>query len=327
MYCPKCQQQQPDGSTECSHCGIVFARWQKIQQRAAAAGASAAPFRSDTIPRRVGEESGQDSSKGLTLSLKILALLLIGAGWLWFFFWTPAGLPVPQNAYRDDKNGFALMQPQGWKLQPMRDCKSSGALLGLKKDICNVLQLEEEHAASQSRPNIQVLVAPVSSMFRTGFGGSVSIGKDNMEEIAKALETGISGSLPGFTTDSTELVAVDNLVGVKLTGSAELKGRPMQIGDKTVIVPFSDKSQQSIKAFLGGMILVGGSTCYCIMFGSDSASFDRCASIFNQVINSFRITQRHATPFQKYGGFMGSIIGDAILGLLVGLTIGLFKIL
>ena len=325
MHCPKCDQQQPDGATECSHCGIVFARWQKIQQRPAAGVATAASSRAVTIPGRGKADSGQDGSRALNITLKIFAFFVVGAGWLWFFLWAPAGLPVPQDAYRDEKNGFALVQPQGWKLQPMRDCKLSGALFGMKKDICSVLQLEEEHAVGQSRPNMQVIVAPVSSLFKTGFGGSVTIGKDNMEEIAKALEAGISGSLPSFSTDSTELVKVDNLFGVKLIGSAELTGRPMQVGDKTLILPFSDKSQQPIQAFLGGVLLVGGSTGYCIVFGSDGNSFDRCAAIFGQVIDSFRVTERHPTPFQKYGGLMGSIMGDAILGLLVGLTVAMFK--
>lgn len=56
MKCPKCQFEQPDNTTECSHCGIIFSKWVNT--------ASIAPI----------EDQQEKSSNGL---LKI-ALVLLG---------------------------------------------------------------------------------------------------------------------------------------------------------------------------------------------------------------------------------------------------------
>ena len=59
--------------------------------------------------------------------VKTIGLMGAAAGWFWFLFWAPGGLPVAADAYRDADNGFALVVPEGWKTGKTRDCKSFSA--------------------------------------------------------------------------------------------------------------------------------------------------------------------------------------------------------
>jgi hypothetical protein len=88
----------------------------------------------------------------------IVGLLAVCVGWYWFLFWSPAGLPVPADAYRDAENGFALVQPEGWQAQKTRDCKSIGAFLS-NASACAILVLRRETLSGESGPNIQVMTA------------------------------------------------------------------------------------------------------------------------------------------------------------------------
>jgi len=323
MNCPKCEQEQPDGAVECSKCGVIFAKWQKAQERPAAKPASPRPS-SGPVPAPV-QKSGRDTSRILKIAMKIVAAICIGGVWYWYLFTAPSGLPVPENAYEDANHSFALLQPQGWKLTALKDCTSSGAAFGTTKDVCNVLSLELDRGAGSSRPNLQVIVAPVSSVFRTGWGGSAHISERNMDEIAEVIGKGVAGRIPGFEVESSELIPVDNLNAVKVVGSARLEGAPMQIGDKVVMVPFGSDTP-AIEMTMGGAVFAGGSTAYIVTFGSEKADYGYVGKVFDEVMESFRVTERHPTPFQKNGGVWGNILGDAILGALVGLTIALFKL-
>jgi len=277
------------------------------------------------IPERVPR--GNNGS-GMKLAAKILGLLGVGIGCYWFFFTASSGLPVPENAYHDKEHSFALIQPQGWKITTVKDCRPSGASFGTAKDICNVLTVEEERRANQTRPNFQVTVAPVSSLFKTGWGGSVRITEGNKDEIAQTIEKGIAGSIPGYKNESAEIVVVDNLSAIEVVGSARIEGYPVMIGKSVVTVPFGMGGSPPVYHMtIGGVLVVGGTTAYFITFGCESSDYSIAGRIFHDIIDSFRVTERHPTPFQRYGGLWGSIKGDAILGALIGLAIMLIKFL
>lgn len=321
MICPKCQQEQPDDAAECSRCGIIFAKWQKVAERP-----SAKPATPRSAVGSAPVQSGRDWGRAMKTALKVLGLVGVGIGWYWFLFSTTGGLPVPENAYQDEEHSFAVVQPQGWKLQRVKECTASGASFGVVKDVCNVLGLEDDRGAGSTHPNLQVIVAPISSLFRTGWGGGASITESDKDDIAQTIEKGIAGSLPGFKIETSEIVSIDNLNAVKVVGSARIEGYPMKIGSSVVTVPFG-RSDAAYNMTIGGLLVAGGTTAYFITFGSEQADYGVYGRIFGEVMQSFRITERHPTPFQAYGGLWGSVKGDLVLGALVGLMIALLKLL
>ena len=49
MNCPSCRQSQPDGSTECSACGVIFAKWKaRVQSEYASARTLSQPSSEQT---------------------------------------------------------------------------------------------------------------------------------------------------------------------------------------------------------------------------------------------------------------------------------------
>jgi hypothetical protein len=315
MRCPKCEYEQPTGSTECVRCGLIFAKWRPVRNQAwpgpddAAAPASA---RADRAP-----------GDGVPGWLKLLALLAVGAGWYWFFFWAPRGLSVADQAYRDDARGFALLAPQGWQATKTTDCKDVGGPL-TPAAACAVLDVTP--SGKPPTPSIQVTMVPVSSIVKTGWGGTLVIEDRDKESLAGALASGLAKTLPGYVQERSDMILVDGIAALRLRGSATITGSPVFVGDSMVTVPNLFGRTPEHYLTMAHVLVPAGSNAYLITYVCNTADYERLAPTFEAVTGSFRVTRSRPTPFQAAGGLMGSIKGDAILGLLVSLTLALLKL-
>ena len=84
MRCPKCHQEQ-NNTVECDHCGVIFARYQKVQERR----------------QQIEAEKTEASDKRrlpLILSLALLVVLVAGATYYFTVTFTQAPAPVAQRS-------------------------------------------------------------------------------------------------------------------------------------------------------------------------------------------------------------------------------------
>jgi len=245
------------------------------------------------------------------------------AGWFWFLFWAPGGLPVAADAYRDADNGFALVVPEGWKTGKTRDCKSFSAGVN-PASACVVLTISRDVDNGQPGPSIQIMVAP-TSLFTSGWHGSIRITEAVKSMLAEAIQKGIAGTLPGYTSDASGIIPVDNINAMRVHGSAIVQRPPVMTTNKAAPLPYFTSMPEAHVSMIS-VLVPGGSRIYLLAGASQSEDERALAGPFDAIVQSFRITHDRGTPFQLFGGLGGSNPGDAILGALVGVTLLLLKL-
>jgi hypothetical protein len=322
VKCPKCQHEQPSGGTECGRCGLIFAKWRGDANTADYGPAASEPYYAPVPQRQVAAPAQGGARRPVVTT--VVGFLAVCAGWYWFVFWSPGGLPVPADAYRDAESGFALVQPLGWQAKKIKDCKNVGVPLS-NASACAVLVMRRDTASGGSGPSIQVTTAPISALFKTGWGGSVRITEDQKADVAEAFEEGMAKSLPGYVGESREVVDVDRIPSIRVVGSASFKGSPIMVGDKVMTVPDFSGAATEHHLTMGGALVPGGTQAFLLVYGCDTAERADVGATFEAVVSSFRLTDNRPTPFQFYGGLLGSVKGDAILGALVSLSLIVLK--
>ncbi len=319
MICPKCQKEQPDDATECALCGIIFAKWQKAQENNPLRPRPGAP----PFSARTQSQNLKDFSS-IKRALKIIGLVGAAIGWYWFMFSTPAGLPVPDNAYRDSQQAFALVHPKGWTLKKMNKCENANGLLGAQ--VCTVLEMEKDTWFGTSKPFLTLMVVPVSDLFKTGWGGSVSVSEGSREDLAREFEKGIASMVPGFKIERSEIMSIDGLPSLNVVGSGVIKGNSVMIGKSVVTIPDPFGRSRDRGITIGATLVPAGRKAYFLMYGSEKNDYARFRDTFDELLESFRVTDGRPTPFQANGGLMGNMKGDVILGLLFGFTMAMIKL-
>jgi hypothetical protein len=315
MQCPKCGYEQPDGAVECRRCGVVFAKLQSSMAGSLAESYPPPSYRATTAPPPPKEPSGW---------LKLSGLLAVGCGWLWFFVWAPPGLPVPANAYTDAEHGFAIVPPEGWQATPVSDCKNVGGPLAASQ-ACVVLVLRR--GVESAGPVIMVTTASVSSLFKTGWFGGIHLTQSDTARMATSFEGAVRETLPGFTSDLQAVAPVDRIPSLHVRGSVSFKGLPTMVGGKLVTIPSLHGPAPEYQATFGNVLVPAGRDAFWLAGMSETADYAYVGPAFEAAVASFRVTKGRPTAFKRYGGLMGSIIGDGILGGLVGLTLALLKLL
>jgi hypothetical protein len=316
VRCPKCEHEQPDGALECVRCGIVFAKWHDGWE-------GQAP--SAWAPPPAAAPAAAPASSGSRSVLKIAGLVGAALGWAWFFFWAPGGLQVAAEAYRDAANGFALSVPEGWQASKTNECRTATSGLS-EATFCMVLEVRREADKNRSGPTVQLTTVPVGALFKTGFRGSVHIDEGDGESFADAIQKGFGASIPGFTIDSTEVVELDRIPSLRVRGSATIKGTPISVGGKAMTLPSLMGKTPEYQVSVNLAMVPSGSRAYFLVAGSEARDEPALTPAFDQIAQSFRVTGGRTTPFQRFGGLMGSIPGDAILGFLVAFTLALLRI-
>jgi hypothetical protein len=256
----------------------------------------------------------------------VAGLIAACAGWYWFVFWSPAGLPVQADAYRDAENGFALVAPEGWQATGTKECKNVGTLLSTAT-ACVVLNVHRDTSPPGSGPGIQVTTVPIGAVVKTGWGGSARVTEAGSADLAKVLHDSMGKALPGYAGENHAVVAVDRIPSLRLMGSATFSGTIATIGDKVVTIPDFSATQTEHHVATGAVLVPGGTRAFLIAYVSDAADRAEVGAAFDAAVSSFRLTDGRPTPFQSSGGLMGSMKGDFILGGLVGLSLGLLKMI
>jgi hypothetical protein len=317
VNCPKCDFEQPAGANECARCGLVFAKWREPP----VAGVYSGP-----PPESFASQPATSTRRGSGSSIvRIAGFLAVAAGWYWFIFWTPSGLPSTADAYQDTAHGFAVVPPDGWHVKKMGACDAAASAL-ISGKPCVVAELLRDADRGAGGPNVQVAVAPVSSVFKTGWGGSVALTESDKEGIGEGFDEGIAKAIPGYTSEEHGIISVDNLGALHARGSATITGTPTMVGDSVIMIPDVLGSTPERHITAGGVLVPTGREVFLIIYGCDTADYGQVRDAIDSIVGSFRITANRPTPFQAAGGLMGSIKGDAILGLLVGLTMAMLKL-
>jgi hypothetical protein len=291
MICPNCFLDQPDGKEKCPRCGIIFAKWEALKN-------PPHPTRvppGDQPPRvKADLPSFSKISGPALLGLKILCLLSMFGGWYWFLVPSPR-LPIPEKAYRDKVNAFALTVPPEWKGGRVKNC-------GGPKKSCEVfVATQSESPQQQVRPTINVVVTEFKEVQPVFSRGSVHFTEGNKDEYAQEALKGIEGVFSSFQIESTSVVKVDAIPSLRVEGTGIFSGQLLQ--HIFVMIP-------------------GSSRLYILSYIGAAENFPDV----NGLIQSFRVLETHPSLFKLYGGLWGSLKGDLILGFLIGLSVMTFRL-
>jgi hypothetical protein len=291
MICPRCSFDQPDGTEKCHRCGIIFAKWDSYVQKQGNVRQSIEPLRYE--PEKA--PSASKKSSGLTLLvLKILCFIGVIYGWYWFLVPTK-GLPVPENSYKDKTNAFALVVPPGWEGGKKKNC-------GGPHGACEVFQITKE-SVMEGESVINVVVADLSNILTMFSKGTIHFTESNKDEYAKSIVKGIASNFKSFTIESSSIINVDKIPSLRIVGTGFI-------------------SNYSLKGIF--FMTPGSSRVYALSSLSDASSGNQA---FDSLVQSFRVTEGRPSIYHLYGGFWGSVKGDAILGLLIGLSIATIRLL
>jgi hypothetical protein len=192
--------------------------------------------------------------------------------------------------------------------------------------VCTVLELRGQAGPGQQASLLQVIKAPLTSLFSTGFGGFLVVHDSTRQRLAEKISRDLMPRMPGrFSPGASRVRAVDGLPSLLLTGTAAASAGGAQGEGALFALPPAPGSQPAASFSLSLALVPAGGTVYLIAL--TTAEAEQAAPVFESALDSFRVTQGRPSPFQQSGGLFGSIQGDAILGLLVGLTAALLKLL
>lgn len=289
MVCPNCRLDQPDGKEKCPRCGIIFAKWEAqinpLSTKGSVPGVQTPPVKADLPLFSI-------ISGPARLGLKILCLLSVLGGWYWFLVPSPR-LPVSEKAYKDQVNAFALMVPPGWKGGRVKNC-------GGPQKSCEVFAASQSESPRQVGPTINVVVTEFKEVQPLFSRGSIHFTEDNKHEYARDSLKGIEGVFSSFQIESTSVIKVDAIPSLRVDGTGIYSGHLLQ----SVFVMIPGSSRLYLLSYIG--------------------TAENPPDV-NGLIQSFRVLETHPSLFKLYGGLWGSLKGDLILGLLIGLSVMIFR--
>ena len=297
MICPKCNKEQPGENIVCDRCGINFAKWgqtlqpQTVVTRPSIPKPPSAPHHSVNTNKTSSSTTGK--SIFMTL-LKILCVIGVVCGWYWYMV-PLKGEPVPENAYMDKANNFALVVPETWNHNKINKC-------GMTNNACEVFETYRDMGENQVRPYVNVVVMDTRSINTMFMRGSLDFTEKNKDEYAQAAVKGITSSFQGYQLEESSVIKIDGISSLFINGSGTIAG--YHIRGAFIIIP-------------------GRSNIYTLSFaGPDDFYF-----LFKNIAASFRLTSNRPNLFSLDGGLFGSVKGDLIIGLLFALTMALIRFL
>jgi hypothetical protein len=292
MICPNCNKEQPEGNRECQRCGIIFAKWEQAAER------------QEIIPRPPVESPPSSDNKKtvsptnlqgkMVFMLKLLCVVGVIYGWYWYMV-PVQGDPVAENAYRDEDNNFALVVPEGWESQKVKKC-------GGKYNECEVFATYKNMGEQQIKPSVNVVVLDLSNVNPIFSKGSVSFTEKNKDEYAQEAVKNISSVFETYQLDESAIFKIDGIPSLSISGSGMIAGNHLR----------------------GSFVMIPSSSH---LFALSFAGPEDYHPFFRGIVKSFQVTANRPNRFQLDGGLFGSVKGDLIMGLLIGLTIAIIKFL
>ncbi|MBI4763944.1 MAG: hypothetical protein HY787_04990 [Deltaproteobacteria bacterium] len=290
MICPNCHLDQPDGKEKCPRCGIIFAKWEALKNPTVAKR-----FPPGLQPQPVKADLPQVSKiPALALwGLRILFLSSMLGGWYWFLV-PPPRLPVPEKAYTDKVNAFALTVPPEWKGRRVKNC-------GGPHKSCEVFVATQSESPQQVKPAINIVVIEFREVQPFFPWGSILFTEDNKDEYAQEALKGIESVLSSHQIEGTSVIKVDAIPSLRVTITGTYSGQLLR------------------QVFL---MIPGSSRLYLLSYiGAPENS-----SEVDGLIQSFRVLEPHPSRFKLYGSLLGSLKGNVILGFLIGLSLATFRL-
>ena len=288
--CPNCSLEKPPGSLDCPECGIVFDKRKKLHNE------------KDRAALAAGEASVEvQGARILNLALAAAA----AAGWYWFLGHASAS-ELSLDAKKFAKHAFALTPAQGWEFSTKEQC---GGPLG----ACVVAEALKKLEGSQVNAVFQVVAIPVHGL---------QITLSNRAALAKQYASAaVSEQFAKYNLDSSELVELDGVTSLKVVSSATKHVRVQTApGVRTMWGLQPGKFEEYDFELALVSFIVPGKKTYMMNYILEAGELPRLEPAVNGMVDSFRLLER-PSRYEAYGGFLGSVPGDALLGALVGLTV------
>ncbi|MEK6646480.1 MAG: hypothetical protein AABY84_07390 [Candidatus Firestonebacteria bacterium] len=310
MKCPGCGFEQEDKTLECQRCQLIFSKWEERQVKKQLAEDVKSISSTTSITSTTESEPTKKPKPLLGI---IVLLLLVGFGVWVFVKWK--GLPIPEGAYRDDKNNFAI------------SCPSSGWIIMNSENFTSMIQQYKDqipqnlmNLISQSKAAVHLI--KISESMQGGQinvvvskSGTPKFNEKNKDEVVKyitssfTLESG--GVFQDYNVDSSEIIEVDKLKSLKIIANAKMQftiSQPIYTTNSWGMTTFTPGSYETYELKFIQTIVPGVDKFYVITCMSDQNLFNDLNTVFNDTVNSFRVTKR-SVPF------FGWVFGGKIFGI------------
>lgn len=304
MICPKCGHEQPDVFSQCQKCRHIFPSTARKAGPIVAEPSTALTSLSHgpSIPAFIGAIAG--------------ALILGTALW---WLWTPEGLPVPENAYVNEKHHFAIASPSGWVALNPDNYKEMFERLGNKlpkslQDGLSNRRIEVGFIKLLDEPNFSPNINVVVIQSEVP-----ELDDKQLEEGAQVLSNEYKRVLDAYTLEKSELITVDELTSAQFSSRGTLK---LKVADAKGSVKeslpgwptYTEESPAQWVSFdlkMSQTLVPGKKRGYIITCTSDAKQSQEYRHEFNEALDSFRVLERPARfgPILT-GGIQGGLLAS-----------------
>jgi len=248
----------------------------------------------------------------------------------WWAFMPPEGLPLPEGAYKNDSNGYALLAPAGWTEFTLQNYSSVVSQFGSRFEPEHVLKLSDgrDMVSFVKLSNLSETAHPPGTDINTVSNahgvpsGTDSDSKKNefgtymtvtmRDEVPQwsnnqALEwvaSDLAKNFVKYEKGNAEVFKVDNMKSVKVdvSGSVEIMAsssvwgmiRTYQAGSMGKYNRKTEDSEnyETYEVHAMRVVVPAGDRSYWITCVSDKADFALMGGLFEKAIQSFRIMDR-----------------------------------
>lgn len=303
--CPSCGFVQPKTNHECVKCHILFAKWRQAASKAAMSPSS----------------PEASSSKGLLRT----AIIFVSIGLLVFLGWqfieSKKGLPVPDGAYKNEKYNFAIVYPAAFTMTSSDDVSLTKlGHLSASDQLKKFFQTGDKFKGFIFNLNVGVPVGERASPHFDVLAYDapmplISDLESNRDKYVQAMMQGLNGEFSDFVTQSAELVKIDNLDALKITGT----GNQVSVQSKTTSSGFWQITTPvyiTIPLKLTRIFVPGSENGYVITYMTHPDDWSTYEKSFAEIVDSFRMTKR--ISFVQFLQIYKSWLGWFVIGIFVG---------
>jgi len=301
MKCPKCGHEQADVFSQCQQCRYIFIP----ADRSAKGEGTQISLAPSPAPR----------GPSITALLGAIALAILLGTLLWWL-WSPEGLPLPDNAYVNQKHHFAMASPPGWI------ALSQDNYHDMMQQLGNRLPKSLQDGLSSRR----IEVGFIKILDEPNFSPSVNVvvmqtempelDEKALQEGSEALSEEYKKVLNSFKMESAELVTVDELTSARFNSRGELKLNVAPVaaqepGPATFVDP-STAQWRTFDLRIIQTLVPGKRRAYIVTCTSEAQQSKEYKRAFDDVVDSFRVLER---PSRFGPVVMGGIQGGLITAL------------
>ncbi len=336
MNCPKCGFEQPDGTIECSKCGVIIAKALNPRSAAtatpprqpvspprqpAAAAPAPAPAPASSVPPQA-----QAMGKSEPMAVFVFVLFLALAAAWWINSPLSAKVPAGLQVYKND--AFALSAPN-WGEFTREKLKDPMFNLRYQSTGSNLPNIMGDLFAKN--PTIKTMFVKLSER------GEVIVGVVGVivEPLARGLRLddaekdklvdkvvqSAKNTFPNYQMDSASLVEVDGLTALQVTGSSAIgASTPAQVvmgidaaGRERGAVGVIPEVKRTLDGKVYHVLVPGNKYAYLI---EGAGSAEDITPVFKSVVDSFRVMDRPA----RFGKGVRTALNICLFGLCAYLT-------